>query len=566
MDADLFLQQFGHLAQGEGGIKKLRDVILQLAVRGKLVEQNPADEPAEVLLKKVAVARKNFASDYKLNTSKENQPVIASQMPYELPYSWQWVRLSNIGIIVGGGTPSSGNPEYFCDNGGIAWLTPADMYALKSKFISHGRRDLTHAGLSNSSAQLMPKGSILFSSRAPIGYVAIAANEATTNQGFKSCVPFIGEMSEYIYYYLKSAVRYIESLASGTTFMEVSGKVVSNVLFPLPPLAEQKRIVAKVDELMALCDKLEAEQKAQRTLKTQAVQSTLHHLTNAESPASFGNSLNILERTFGNWFDNLATVKHLRATILQLAVHGKLVPQNPTDEPASELLKRIEAEKKRLVKEGSIKKANPLSDFIESDCLFELPNGWVWERLGNIGETNIGLTYSPNDIAEQGIPVLRSNNIKNGKLNLTDLVRVKSEVKDSVFVNEGDLLICARNGSRALVGKTAIIKGLKEPAAFGAFMAIFRSDLNDYLYHFICSPLFRQVIEEVNTTTINQITQANLRSTLAPIPPLAEQKRIVAKVDELMTLCDQLEAHITHTQTLNTHLMDSLIHRMTEAA
>lgn len=570
MDADLFLQQFGHLAQGEGGIKKLRDVILQLAVRGKLVEQNPADESAEVLLKKIAVARKNFASDYKLNTSKENQPVTASQIPHKLPYSWQWVRLSNVGVIVGGGTPSSGNPEYFCDNGGIAWLTPADMYALKSKFISHGRRDLTPAGLSNSSAQLMPKGSVLFSSRAPIGYVAIAVNEVTTNQGFKSCVPFIGEMSEYIYYYLKSAVRYIESLASGTTFIEVSGKVVSNVLFPLPPLAEQKRIVAKVDELMALCDKLEAEQKAQAALKTQAVQSTLHHLTNAESPASLGTSLNILERTFGNWFDDLATVKHLRATILQLAVQGKLVHQNPTDEPASVLLKSIEAEKKRLVKEGKIKKQKNSETIADQELPFTLPANWVFSRLADCSKlVTDGEHITPERTLDSSqVPLATAKNIRDGYLDFTntDYVprhiahkcweRCKPEKDDilivSVGATTGRLSICPDDREMVIVRSVTLIK----PCLLNV----------EYLALAIKSPLIQRAIwGSVKQSAQPCLYLAQSSRLIIPIPPLAEQKRIVAKVDELMTLCDQLEAHITHTQTLNTHLMDSLIHRMTES-
>ncbi len=235
-------------------------------------------------------------------------------------------------------------------------------------------------------------------------------------------------------------------------------------------------------------------------------------------------------------------IPRLRRFILNLAVRGKLVPQDPKDEPASKLLTRIAAEKARLVKDGESRKDKPLPPISDDALPFELPSGWAWERLGNIGETNIGLTYSPQDISEAGIPVLRSSNIQNGKLDFSDLVRVKDQPKQSVMVQQGDLLICARNGSRALVGKVAVIEDLKEPAAFGAFMAIFRSEMNQYLYHFICSPLFRQVIAEVNTTTINQITQNNLRSTLAPIPPIAEQHRIVAKVDELMGLCDRLDA------------------------
>ncbi len=234
-------------------------------------------------------------------------------------------------------------------------------------------------------------------------------------------------------------------------------------------------------------------------------------------------------------------IKKLRELILSLAMQGKLVPQDPNDQPASELLKEIEAEKKRLVKEGKIKQSKPLLEIKPDELPYKLPKSWEWIRLGSVGETNIGLTYAPSDISDTGTPVLRSNNIQNGKLDLTDLKRVNKGIKENVLVQQGDLLICARNGSKALVGKTAVITDLSESMAFGAFMAIFRSRINGYLLYFINSPLFRQMIDEVNTMTINQITQNNLKSTIFPLPPLAEQRRIVAKIDELMARCDELE-------------------------
>jgi type I restriction enzyme S subunit len=246
--------------------------------------------------------------------------------------------------------------------------------------------------------------------------------------------------------------------------------------------------------------------------------------------------------TFFKKFDLFAdapdAVAKMRELILRLAMQGKLVSQNPRDEPADRLVEKLKAE----IGDKNGRRSSLLPSITPDEVPFDLPEGWVWERLGNIGETNIGLTYSPQDVSAVGTPVLRSSNIQNGKLDFDDLVRVTCVPKQSVMVQDGDLLICARNGSRALVGKVALIENLKEPAAFGAFMAIFRSRVNRFLYHFICSPLFRRMIDEVGTTTINQITQNNLRSTLAPLPPLAEQKRIVAKVDELMALCDRLEA------------------------
>ncbi|CAM3001287.1 restriction endonuclease subunit S [Vibrio rarus] len=255
-------------------------------------------------------------------------------------------------------------------------------------------------------------------------------------------------------------------------------------------------------------------------------------------------------------------VKKLRELILELAVRGKLVPQDPTDEPASVLLERIAEEKAQLVKDKKIKKPKKLSEISPEDKLFDLPEGWSWERLGNIGDTNIGLTYSPKDVGDTGTPVLRSANIQKNRIDLKELVRVNTEVKNSAYVSRGDLLICARNGSKALVGKTAKIGDLNEPMAFGAFMAIFRSQINSYVEVFLNSPVYRRNLDGVSTTTINQITQSNLRATLCAVPPYSEQHRIVAKVDELMTLCDQLEqqteASIEAHQLLVTTLLDTL--------
>ena len=249
----------------------------------------------------------------------------------------------------------------------------------------------------------------------------------------------------------------------------------------------------------------------------------------------------LLERHFDTAFAAPDGIQRLRELILTLAMQGKLVPQDPKDQPASELLKAVEAERQRLVKEEKIKQPKSLPEIKLEDLPYGLPQGWEWVRLGEIGKTNIGLTYAPSDLSDTGTPVLRSNNIQNGKLDLTALKRVNKDIKKNVLVQQGDLLICARNGSKALVGKTALITGLSEAMAFGAFMSIFRSRVNRFLLYFINSPLFRRMIDEVNTMTINQITQNNLRSTICPLPPIAEQHRIVAKIDRLMARCDELE-------------------------
>ena len=246
------------------------------------------------------------------------------------------------------------------------------------------------------------------------------------------------------------------------------------------------------------------------------------------------------------------TAQQLKNSILLMAVQGKLVPQDPNDEPASILLERIHAEKERLIKEKKIKREkNPsvifkgadntpyekIGDEVRSladEVPFDIPDSWEWVRLGNIGETNIGLTYKPSDVTSDGVPVLRSNNIQNGQMNYSELLYVSCTVPERAYAHKGDILICARNGSRALVGKSAIVDA--DGMAFGAFMAIYRSQCNPYIQLFINSYLFRGQLEGATTTTINQVTQEMLKRQLCPLPPIQEQLRIVQKYTELQPL------------------------------
>ena len=246
------------------------------------------------------------------------------------------------------------------------------------------------------------------------------------------------------------------------------------------------------------------------------------------------------------------TAQQLKNSILLMAVQGKLVPQDPNDEPASILLERIHAEKERLIKEKKIKREkNPsvifkgadntpyekIGDEVRSladEVPFDIPDSWEWVRLGNIGETNIGLTYKPSDVTSDGVPVLRSNNIQNGQIDYSELLYVSCAVPERAYAHKGDILICARNGSRALVGKSAIVDA--DGMAFGAFMAIYRSSCNPYIQLFINSYLFRGQLEGATTTTINQVTQEMLKRQLCPLPPIQEQLRIVQKYTELQPL------------------------------
>ena len=273
------------------------------------------------------------------------------------------------------------------------------------------------------------------------------------------------------------------------------------------------------------------------------------------------------------------TADQLRKSILQQAIQGKLVPQDPNDEPASVLLERIREEKARLVEEKKIKKEkNPSVIFrgednsyyekftlsgevkcIDEEIPFEIPNGWEWARIKNVSQSYIGLTYKPQYINEKGIIVLRSSNIKDGKVVLQDIVRVTKDISDKLLVKENDIIICARNGSQKLVGKSALIGKLIEPITFGAFMAICKTSLYKYAYLFLQSDYFFSQLKKVSgTTTINQLTQDNLNSFLLPIPPFAEQQRIVEKIEELIPHIEHYSKAQAELDTINKNIKEQL--------
>ena len=356
MNAERLLKHFERISEAPDAIPRLRRFILDLAVRGKLVEQDPNDEPAEELLRRIQAEKARRIEVGEIRPPRSLEWIDEIEKIFSLPNSWAWIRLEEVGAIIGGGTPPSGDPDNFTDGGaGIAWLTPADLGKHDDLYVSHGARDLTEKGLQSSSATVMPKGSILFTSRAPIGYTAIASNEISTNQGFKSVVPYIVECSRYVATYLHAFGTWIDSQAPGTTFREVSGKIVSGLPFPLPPLAEQHRIVAKVDELMALCNELEAAREKREIQRDRLVAASLHGLNNGSlSPEPGRLTFEESARFYFKHLPRLTTrpghIKQLRQTILNLAVQGKLVEQDPNDEPAAELLKQIEREKEQQMK------------------------------------------------------------------------------------------------------------------------------------------------------------------------------------------------------------------------
>lgn len=242
----------------------------------------------------------------------------------------------------------------------------------------------------------------------------------------------------------------------------------------------------------------------------------------------------------------------IKDRLLYLALQGKLVEQKTTDESASKMVSRVSKELN-----GVDFKAN----YDASEIPFDIPDNWCWCRLSDIGRTNIGLTYHPEDIVNDGTIVVRSSNIINGKMDYNDIVKVNCSIRDNQYLDNNDIVICARNGSKALVGKCAIYEGDSRTVAFGAFMAVFRTQFFKYVYYYFQTPVFRRYFSNDDTKQINQVTQSILKNAWIPLPPYEEQIRIVDKVEEILAVLDNIDSlqsqYATNVEVLKSKLIDA---------
>ena len=477
--------------------QELKNSILKLAIQGKLVEQRPEEGMAEELFARIQEEKHRLVKEKKIKKEKPLPEITEEEKPFDIPSSWRWVRLGNIGFTHIGLTYSPKN------------ISKEGIIVLRSSNIQNDNmdyQDIVRVNMNIPENKMCHVGDILIcvrnGSKRLVGKAAIVDREGMSFGAFMAI--FRSQCNEYILQVINS-LYFRNSLLGDTgttTINQITQNMLKNVLIPLPPLAEQKRIVAKIEELLPYFDRYEQ-------------------------------AWSELEK-FNSRFP-----EDMKKSLLQYAIQGKLVKQRPEEGTAEELLAQIQEEKQRLITEKKIKKEKPLPEITEEEKPFDIPSSWRWVRLGNIGFTHIGLTYSPKNISKEGIIVLRSSNIQNDNMDYQDIVRVNMNIPENKMCHVGDILICVRNGSKRLVGKAAIVD--REGMSFGAFMAIFRSQCNEYILQVINSLYFRNsLLGDTGTTTINQITQNMLKNVLIPLPPLAEQKRIVQKLEQLLPLCEQL--------------------------
>ena len=573
MNADRLLDHHERITDAPDEIPRLRRFILDLAVRGKLVAQNPNDEPATDLLKRIAAAKVRLVKTGAIRKPRDLSNEEAIVEPFEIPTIWRWCRLYTIGAIIGGGTPSAALAANFAESGqGYPWLTPADLGGHYGLYIERGSRDLSQEGLRSSSATLMPSGTVLFSSRAPIGYVSIAANPISTNQGFKSIVPYVRECSRFIAIAMQAFAPEINANAPGTTFREVSGKIVAGQPFPLPPLAEQHRIVTKVDELMALCDRLEVARTEREATRDRLAAASLARLDAPDpDPIVFRNHAAFALEYLTPLTTRRDQIKAIRQTILNLAVRGKMVAQDANDEPADELLKRMAKEKARLVKKGELRQQKPPKLRDVNVLPFELKAGWhavtIEQVLVELRTGPFGSSLHQSDYQVGGVPVVNPASIQNENIVPIEkmAVGVATLNRLSTFkLKTGDIVM----GRRGEMGRCAVVTDREAGWLCGTGSLVLRLPQCVYarfIVLLIGSPYVREYLGgSAVGATMQNLNQAILLSAVIGLPPLAEQHRIVAKVDELMALCDRLETSLTTADDTRCRLLGALLNETLE--
>ena len=542
-------------------VPRLRELILQLAVQGKLVPQDPKDEPASELLKKIRAEKERLVKEGKIKRDKPLAEIEEEEKPFELPKSWAWVRLGEITNY--GATTKAGAllPT--------TWVLDMEDIEKSSGRLLQRIRFSERPALSDKNCFV--KGDVLYGKLRPYLNKVIVADEdgiCTTE-----IIPFrcYGDFEpRYFQIALSSPLflDYVNARSYGMKMPRLGTEDARHAVLALPPLAEQSRIVARVQELMQLCDALEAKVTLEAQQHETLLRTLLATLTQSASSEDLAHNWQRVSDHFPLLLDRPQAIDALEQTILQLAVRGLLVPQNPTDEPASQLLKKIRTEKDKLIQEGKIKRDKPLPPIAEDEQPFELPTGWEWTRLGDVAVIASGVTLGRKTSVPcpVSLPYLRVANVQRWHLNMTSIKEVvidQSELQRFRLQN-GDLLII-EGGDWDKVGRTAIWRDEIATCLHQNHVLRARGTSSDWnpiwAELFLNSAVARAYFETAakQTTNLASINMTQLKNCAFPLPPLPEQHRIVTRVTELRQLCAALRSRLAQSSQIQAQLAQALV-------
>jgi type I restriction enzyme S subunit len=563
----MLLSNLNLLATAPGGVARLRELILTLAVQGKLVPQDPSDESARDLLQRVAAnAIVRSAKSHKASGGSDE---IAA--PYGLPDGWAWSRLGDIVENMGSGWSPA------CDEG--ERTDPTRWAVLRTTAVQVNEYRAREHKVIPSKLSPRPEievkdGDILITRAGPMNRVGISCwvnNTPPRLMLSDKIVRFHSIADEMLPAFVVLALNagwtksLIEQAKTGMAASQVniSQTDLRGFWLPVCSKAEQSRIVTRVEELMHLCDALEAKGRLEATQHAQLVSTLLATLTESETPAQLTDNWHRIATHFDLLLDRPEAVDALEQTILQLAVRGLLVPQDPEDEPASVLLKNIRAEKDKLIAEGKIKRDKPLPPIAEDEQPFALPQGWEWVTMdGLASQITDGAHHTPTYIAE-GVPFLSVKDLSSGFIDFSDTRFISPQSHEDLAKRcnpeMGDVLLTK-------IGTTGIAVVVDTPRAFSLFVSVALIKLpsvsvdRDFLSLVINSPFVRQQSEDGTEGVGNKnLVLRKIKAFQIPIPPLAEQSRIVTRVAQLRRLCVDLRQRLSASQSTQAHLAEALV-------
>lgn len=536
------------------GIQKLRELILELAFLGKLV---PNEKKPFNLLEQILSEQNELVKNKILKKTIDINILENSEFDYSLPNTWVVLKLGDSGYNLGQKIPTSK-------------FSYIDVSAINSLYGRVENQSILNAEDAPSRARkIVGIGTVIYSTVRPyLNNIAVIDEvfeyEPIASTAFAVIHPYKIIDSYYLFYYLRSPlfIKYVESQQVGIAYPAINDKQFFSGLLPIPPLEEQKRIVSKVDELMELCDQLEHQQNLSSDAHDQLVDTLLNVLINSYDVDEFQQNWQRISENFDLLFTTEYSIDQLKQTILQLAVMGKLVKQDPNDEPASELLNQIAEEKAKLVKEGKIKKSKPLSEIDLDKVPFEIPDSWAWARFSELGEFARGKSkHRPrNDPALFNPPiyplvqtgeVARAGNIileYHSKYSEVGLAQSRMWSKGTLCIT-----IAANIADSAILGFDACF-----PDSVVGFTPVEPLHSARYLLFFMKTAR-QQLLEYAPATAQKNINLEILESVYIPIPPLNEQEKIIQTVDEFLNICNVLKDKIKHVNSIKCELSDALV-------
>ena len=565
MNAARLLQHFERISEAPDAVARLRRFILDLAVRGKLVEQDPGDEPASELLERIRAEKARQVKEGKISREKPPIPAAANELAFELKQGWQAARISQILVELQTGPFGSSLHQSDYQKGGIPVINPASIK--NERLVPIDSMSVGPATLERLATFKLRAGDIVMARRGEMGRCAVVSKqEDGWLCGTGSLILRLPEcvFPRFFVTLIGSPFvrKYLGGSAVGATMQNLNQSILLSLVIGLPPRDEQHRIVAKVEELMALCNRLEAAQADRERQRDRLVAASLYRLDNGADSESFREHARFHLRYVPRLTTRPEHIQQLRQTILNLAVRGQLVVQDPKDEPAAELLKRIQAEKEWLVEEGKIKKQQPLPPSAKVDAPFQLPPGWLLAQIQEIFVSVTDGDHLPPPKTQGGIPFLVIGNVRSQSIDFAGCRHVSEEYYNSLDPirrpAKGDILY-------TLVGSYGISILITDDRAFCVqrHIGILRpsSHVNAQFVKLALESrlVFDQAKECATGIAQKTVPLSDLRRIWIPLPPFAEQRHIVTEVEKLMVLCDRLKGQLTTTQTESHRFLESTL-------